>query len=329
MKTSFLSLILITVFLSLSTTSFAKTIDGIPLIEQFQINDNDFGIDDPISYTARIKRFRQTPKGLDYFDPNYTGSISSRPRMHPSANRQEVTPYDFINFSAWANIQNDLAIWRYNADENYRTLVDSWNKATNPFWASAIRTNCPFGTFDFTGGLAKANEVIVYDYATSSAYGFNTDFYKIRLSNMLGQPYTGKVQEGTNALPIGVVQLPTRDIKQTTISHQAIEKPNFTKHVPVNLSWDKYDGLRNGTSAKHLSVSEKFEGRKARTSKYNSTGLVQQNSGTNFSNQQYNNLSTSNKTNSVYSPNMGTNNQQSAAAGRTPTKASKTTTSNN
>ncbi|MFK7982256.1 MAG: hypothetical protein AB8G86_19905 [Saprospiraceae bacterium] len=334
MKTPFLSLILITVFLSLPWTSFAKTIDGNLLIEQFQTSDNSLDTDDPISYAARIKRFRQTPKGLDYFDPDYTGSMSYLPRMHPKANPQEVTPYEFINFSAWTNIQNDLAIWRYNIDENYRKIVNNWNKGHNPFWVSAIRANCPFGTFDFTAGLAKTNEVIVYDYAIGRAYGFNTTAYKIGLSNAFGRPFTGKAQQEETKTPsISIVQLPTRDLKHITVNHQTIEKPNFTKHVPMNLSWDKYEGLRNGTSAKHLSVSEKFErGNRARANKLNfakaNAGFMEQDGTTNYSNQQYNNLSTSNKTNSVYS-HKTSNPQSSSAASRTPTKAAKTTTSNN
>ena len=329
MKTTFLSLTLIAVFLSFSTPSFAKTVEGMHSIEQFQTSENGFETDDPISYAARIKRFRRTSKGLDYFDPNYTGSISSNPRMPPNANINEVTPYDFINFSAWANVQNDLSIWRYNIDENYRKIVDSWNKGSNPFWASAIGFGCPFGTFDFTAGLAKANEVIVYDYAAGRAYGFYTDTYKIGLSNMLGHPFTGEVQqEKTGALPIGVVQLPTRDVKQTTVNQQTIEKPDFTKHVPTNLSWDKYHGLRNGASAKHLSVGEKWgRHRTSGTSRYNAS-FSNQNNHSNSSNQQYNDLATNRKNNSLSSSNINRSSSQSSI-GRTPTKAAKTTTSNN
>lgn len=329
MKTTFLSLILIAVCLGLSTTSFAKTIEYEHVVEQLQNGDNGSETDDPVSYTARIKRFRHQPKGLDYFDPTYTNTISYTPRLSPMANIQKVTPYDFINFQAWVKIQNDPVIWRYNNDENYRELVNNWNRSNNPFWTFAIYANCPFGTFDFTAGLGKANEVIVYDYAIGRAYGFYTDAYKIGLSNMLGQPFTGKAQPAeTNKRPIGVVQLPIRDIKQTTVNHQTIEKPNFTKHIPTNLSWDKYEGLRNGASVKHLSVSEKWERRKkSGTSQYNASFSNQHNH-SHSSNQRYNDLATNRKHNNFSSSNINRSSSQPAAS-RTPTKAAKTTSSNN
>lgn len=166
---------------------------------------------------------------------NTTEAINNAKEIRPlNANTSELMPYDYPNFEAWAKLQDDKIIWLYLSNENYRELVNNWNKTNNPFWAAAIVGSCPYGTFDFTAGLAETDDV--NNYGTLQEHQrFDYNLNPIKQTNILGQPYFSSKVEGANVAAVPVNMLPTRDPRLVMVKNYTVAKPNFTKNIPSKV----------------------------------------------------------------------------------------------
>jgi len=198
-----------------------------------------------------------------------TVDYGNSPRPLNASNSKKM-PYEYPNFESWAKIQNDEVIWLYLFNENYRVLVNNWNKINNPFWAAAIVGSSPYGTFDFTAGLSKAK--LVKNYGDLKEYNrYNYNLNPVRPNNNLGQPhYVCRVERAnSHVLNIQPSKLPTRNPQLTTVKNYTVAQPNFTKNIPtstiyvnrahnMNFQTGYSRRLNRGSSSSMLSTNQSY-----------------------------------------------------------------------
>ncbi len=308
-------------------------------LDQSKIIFDNFENEYPPSYAARIKRFYHAEEGIGYFDPRYSNEAMPILTQKSKSNKQLVSPFEFKNFQHWASLLNSPIIWRYNNDENYRKIIDKWNHINNPFWSYGITLSCPFGTFDFTGGLG-ANDinpsVIIADGSINYFSYYNTQRNRSYFSNSVKpNPFTftskRKLDNQSKQPTISITKLPIRAPNQRVVNHQTVKNPNFRKHLPVAIIWNRGRGTNTSYKRESNLSQWKQDNEKMSRTGYNSlndkSGFSENYQNTTNVNQQYNTLSSSNKSNTL-STNSSSNNS-SQNHGQTASKKSTASSSNN
>ncbi len=326
MKTVFLSIsysfLLILAFLN-PTNVFANDVPKANQNDPVVNNFDDFESDPSLSYTARIQRFHHSQKGLDYFDPNYTGEIADKIELKQTRGSRNLSPYNFSYFQRFARFSNSFVIWRYLNDEHYRKIIDHWNNNYNIYWTYTISPATPFGTFDFTGDRSDEEDTVIYRPCNTLYYA-----YRLRMTHRYHASsyyFLNRQTASTNTPLIGITKLPTRVPQETAVVQQTIETPNFTQHVPITVGWSRGQGI-----SKSNENSRTFSrGSNVRTFNNNNTNTsfsqFQQNAVSN--NTQYSTLATNNKANTV---NTGVSTSSNQSVGQSTTKtSSNTATANN
>jgi len=344
MKTFFLSFsysfLLILAFLN-PTNVFATDTPEANQNDPVVNNFDDFESDPSLSYAARIQRFHHSQKGLDYFDPNYTGEIADKIEFQRIRGNRNLSPYNFSYFQRVARFSNSFVIWRYINDEHYRKIIDHWNNNYNIYWTYTISPSTPFGTFDFTGDRSNEN-VVIYRPCTTPYYLHllrrpnqyrASSYYNYNYINR--RNYANRQTANTNTPLIGITKLPTRVPQETVVVQQTIETPNFTKHVPITVGWSRGQGISKsnensrafsrGSNTRTFNNNNNNNNNNRNSNRNTSLSRFQQNA---VNNSQYNNLATSNKANTV-NTSASTSSNQSVGQSAPKTSSNTATTNNN